>query len=190
MLFVHSHAISLLEIPNEISLCLNISGCPCKCEGCSEPYLQEDVGDFLSSNFIEELLNKYKNYNLTCICFMGGDKDHKLLTALVQFLSTRFNLKIAFYSGLDYIDLDLVPYLSYYKIGRFILPKGEPKDWHKKQCGPINFPWSNQRLFKIENNKLIDITKDFQQNPITDLERYIIRLEDKDNGNDSSRSSK
>ena len=32
-----STLITFTEIPDEISLCLNISGCPCHCEGCFEP---------------------------------------------------------------------------------------------------------------------------------------------------------
>ena len=178
MLFIHSHAISLLEIPNEISLCLNISGCPCKCEGCSEPYLQEDIGEPLSIDYIKKLLEKYKNYNLTCICFMGGDKDHNTLKELFKFLSITTHISLALYSGFDFIDLDLVPYLKYYKIGRFILPKGDVSSWHKVSCGPINFPWSNQRMFEIKNNILLDITDQFRKNPISDLERYIIKSED------------
>lgn len=175
MLFVHSHAISLAEVPNEISLCLNISGCPCKCEGCSEPYLQEDVGESLSWEVLEKLLNKYKDHGITCICFMGGDKDHEYLRILLGFLVMRTDLKVAFYSGLDYIDLSLVPYLDYYKIGRFILPEGEPEQWHKKSCGPLNFPWSNQKMFRVYKNCLIDITEEFRKDPISDLTRYIVR---------------
>lgn len=179
MLFVHSHAISLLEVPNEISLCFNISGCPCKCEGCSEPYLREDVGDCLTFDYIKDLLKRYKDYGLTCICFMGGDKDHEDLEELLILVKAEFpNIKTAFYSGFDYINVDLIPHLNYYKYGRFILPEGEPSEWHKKSCGPINFPWSNQKVFKIVDNKMIDITNEFRQNPLSDLTRYIIKEED------------
>ena len=43
MLLISNYTVSLLEVPNELSLCLNISECPCKCKGCSEPYLQESI---------------------------------------------------------------------------------------------------------------------------------------------------
>lgn len=178
MLFVHSYTISFSEVPGEISLCLNISGCPCKCEGCSEPYLKDDVGDCLDSFFLNNLLEKYKNYNLSCICFMGGDKDHEYLLDILK-LCVDKGFKTAFYSGFDYLDLDLIPYLNYYKVGRFILPRGDPSSWHKKTGGPINFPWSNQKMFKISNNKVIDITEEFRKNPIGDLSRYIVKTEDK-----------
>lgn len=183
MLLVYSHAISLLEVPNEISLCLNISECPCKCKGCSEPYLQESRGTPLTIEFLNGLLDKYKNYNLTCISFMGGDSDHIYLLDILKYVKDK-NIKTAFYSGFDFIDTSLLPYLDYYKYGRFILPSGDIKEWYKKSCGPINFPWSNQKMFKIVsiNNyyKMIDITDEFRKDPISDLNRYVIKVEDYD----------
>ena len=32
------------EIPDETTLAINISGCPCHCPGCHSSYLWEDVG--------------------------------------------------------------------------------------------------------------------------------------------------
>ena len=36
--------VTFSEVPDEISLCINISNCPHRCKGCHSPYLQEDVG--------------------------------------------------------------------------------------------------------------------------------------------------
>lgn len=33
------------ELPNEITLAINISGCPCACIGCHSSYLSQDIGD-------------------------------------------------------------------------------------------------------------------------------------------------
>lgn len=32
------------EIPDEITLAINISNCPCHCKGCHSQYLAEDIG--------------------------------------------------------------------------------------------------------------------------------------------------
>ena len=36
--------ITFSEVPDEITLCINISNCPCHCKGCHSPYLAEDIG--------------------------------------------------------------------------------------------------------------------------------------------------
>ena len=79
MLLISNYTVSLLEVPNELSLCLNISECPCRCKGCSEPYLQESIGTPLTIDFLDSLLSKYKKYNLSCICLPQYDFLHELL---------------------------------------------------------------------------------------------------------------
>ena len=38
------------EVPNEVALAINISGCPCHCPGCHSPYLWQDVMGGLSAS--------------------------------------------------------------------------------------------------------------------------------------------
>ena len=38
------------EVPDEITLCINISNCPCHCKGCHSPYLAEDIGTVLDES--------------------------------------------------------------------------------------------------------------------------------------------
>ena len=38
-------AITFAEFPDEISLLINISNCPCHCKGCHSAYLAEDIGE-------------------------------------------------------------------------------------------------------------------------------------------------
>ena len=40
--------VTFAEFPNEISLCINISGCPNHCPGCHSPYLAQDIGEVLN----------------------------------------------------------------------------------------------------------------------------------------------
>ena len=48
--------ITFSEIPDEITLCINISNCPFKCKGCHSKELWEDVGKELTPNEIDSLL--------------------------------------------------------------------------------------------------------------------------------------
>lgn len=179
MLKVYDYAVTFSEFPNEIALCLNISNCPCHCEGCSESYLQKDIGEDATwgkkDSFIDSLMTKYKDYGLTLLGFMGGDAEHNTLKHIAEYVKKTYNLKIGVYSGFDYIDLDLLSCVDYYKYGRFILPKGDVNSWWKKSCGTLNFPFSNQRMLKKVDNKLIDITEEFRKVPLSDLDRYIVK---------------
>ena len=172
MLKYYDYAITFSEYPDEISLSIEISNCPCKCKGCSESYLAQDVGKELNFEVLDNLI--INNPGITCVGFMGGDSDHSYLLQLAKCIHKSYNLKVGMYSGRDYIDLELAQELDYYKIGRFILPNGECSKWHLTECGPINFPWSNQRMFKKIDNQLIDITYRFKEKLLGRLEQYIV----------------
>ena len=62
------------EVPDEVTLAINISNCPNQCVGCHSQYLWYDVGDVLDKEALDELVDKYKS-GITCVCFMGGDAD-------------------------------------------------------------------------------------------------------------------
>ena len=53
-----SYAVVMQEVPNEISLAINISDCPYRCKGCHSQYLWEYTGAYLTNN-LEKLLNMY-----------------------------------------------------------------------------------------------------------------------------------
>ena len=46
------------EVPDEISLCINISGCPNRCPGCHSPELWEDIGTELTKESLKDLIDK------------------------------------------------------------------------------------------------------------------------------------
>lgn len=112
-------AIALQEVPNEISLVINVSGCPHKCEGCHSQYLWEYGGNILLDDFVE-LLSKYKDM-ITCVCFMGGEQNKDELCGYLMFIKS-IGLKTCLYSGCDSIEdlSDLLQYLDWVKIGRYI----------------------------------------------------------------------
>ena len=92
------YSIVFQEIPNEITLAINICGCPYKCKGCHSQYLWENDGEKLIENF-NKILEKYKNF-ITCVCFMGGDWNLKDLIYFKKEIE-RNKLKTAIYSGSD-----------------------------------------------------------------------------------------
>lgn len=165
--------VTFSEFPDEITLCVNISNCPGMCENCSEAYLQKDIGEYLTNEEIDKLIKE--NSDITVFGLMGGDSEHSDVVRIANYIHENYkNIKVGMYSGWEYINLELASVLDYYKIGRWITPKGDSKDWYKTNCGPLVFPWSNQLLFKKIDNKLVNITYKFRTQPLSDYERYII----------------
>lgn len=148
-------AITFSEFPDEISLCINISNCPHKCEGCHSPYLREDIGTPLTMEVINKLIKD--NEGITCVGFMGGDTDINSLNKLWENIKKEYpNLKIGWYSGNKTFNTESnLEVLNYIKIGPYI-----------PQLGPLNNPNTNQQMFEVvrlENGKydLLNITYKF-----------------------------
>lgn len=192
------------EIPDETTLAINISGCPNRCPGCHSPELWEDIGTNLDLDELVRLVNKYDN--ITCVCFMGGDKNPFEIKNLIKmyhvwyenrnresFWSKSFKEtnrpipkilpKFAWYSGqsdedkafdcfsYDYEYRDQYIFVTYdrnyirkhyykerYNLQMFDYIKLGP---YIEELGPLNNPNTNQRLYKVEGNQLIDITNKF-----------------------------
>lgn len=132
------------EIPDEITLALNISNCQNCCVGCHTPYLRENIGDELTEEALHNLIEQ--NNGISCICFMGEGNDLDSLKALAKYIHSVSDLKVALYSGREEVEDDLYDIFDYVKIGPYI-----------ELLGPLNSKTTNQRLYK---NK-IDITNKF-----------------------------
>jgi anaerobic ribonucleoside-triphosphate reductase activating protein len=140
------------EIPDEVTLAINITNCPCHCPGCHSQYLWEDIGLPLDTDAIDRFIEKYGT-DITCLAFMGGDVDPKGVNLLAQYVHEEYpEYKVAWYSGrlritsqVDKTDFD------YIKIGPFI-----------RHLGPLNKPTTNQRMYrKKADNTFEDITERF-----------------------------
>lgn len=139
-------SVTFAEIPDQISLCINLSCCPHRCPGCHSPYLQTDIGEELTADALDKLINK--NSGVTCITFMGGDNDKKSLVKLADHIKNNYNLLVGWYSGESELDInEYCMYFDYIKIGPYI-----------KELGPLNSKTTNQRMYKIQCNNIIDIT--------------------------------
>ena len=51
-------AVTFEEIPDEVTLAINISNCQNHCEGCHSPWLREDVGEELTPEVLNGLIDK------------------------------------------------------------------------------------------------------------------------------------
>ena len=121
------------EIPDEVTLAINISNCPCHCPGCHSYYLWEDIGLPLNTEAIDNFVEEYGT-DITCISFMGGDNDPKGVNMLAQYIHEEHK------QDFDYI-----------KIGPYI-----------RHLGPLKSPTTNQRLYHItETGDMEDITARF-----------------------------
>ncbi len=56
--------VTFAEIPDEISLCINISNCPIRCKGCHSQHLWKDIGEPLTESSLRLLIEK--NIGITC----------------------------------------------------------------------------------------------------------------------------
>ena len=140
------------EIPDEVTLAINISNCPCHCPGCHSHYLWEDIGQPLNTDAIDAFIDQYGR-NITCIAFMGGDGDPKGVDMLAQYIHEEHpQYKVAWYSGrvritsaVNKSDFD------YIKVGPYL-----------KHLGPLKSTTTNQRLYRQnDSGEFEDITSRF-----------------------------
>ena len=143
--------VTFSEVPNEITLCINISNCPCHCSNCHSSYLAEDIGEPLDLQHLTNLIDS--NKGITCVCIMGGDANPSEVDDIAQYIKEYYsNLKVGWYSGRDYISKDInLENFNYIKYGHY--------DENK---GPLNSKTTNQVMLEIEvvDNKVFkkDIT--------------------------------
>lgn len=140
------------EIPDEVTLSINISNCPCHCLGCHSQYLWEDIGTPLNRFSLGMLLSEYGE-DVTCVCFMGGDAEPGSVDDLAQFVRQNYpKLKVGWYSGRSEIADEIEPAnFDFIKVGPFVETKGG-----------LDKETTNQRLYSIgKNDEMTDITSKF-----------------------------
>ena len=145
-LLYQGYAIGFQEVPKEISLIINIAGCPWRCEGCHSQHLWENKGDILLDD-LPGLIEKY-NGLITCVCFMGGDWNLCELWKACSYVKSK-SLKTCIYtaiSSLEELEIrgykqrspDITYVLDYLKTGRYI-----------EKLGGLSSPTTNQVLWDL-----------------------------------------
>lgn len=140
------------EIPDEVTLSVNISGCPCHCPGCHSKYLWTDIGEPLTEVTIDAFIKEY-GHDITCISLMGGDGEPAAVGALARYIHATYpTMKVAWYSGRSLIPSVIeMNDFDYIKLGPYIA-----------HLGSLKSRTTNQRLYKkVGDDAFDDITSRF-----------------------------
>lgn len=142
MLKCYNYDIVFQEIPNEVTLAVNITNCPNRCTGCHSPHLREDIGEELNEAQIVALMDKYSSA-ITCFCFMGGDADPQQVSVLANFVRAHYSeVKIAWYSGCSELPYGFdTQSFQYIKLGGYV-----------EGMGGLKSGTSNQQLFWVQQD--------------------------------------
>lgn len=140
------------EIPDEVTLSINISNCPCRCPGCHSQYLWNDTGTPLTPDVLDGFIREYGD-DITCVCFMGGDAEPESVVGLARHISENHSeYRVGWYSGRQHIPAGIQKQaFDYIKTGPFI-----------RHLGGLKAKTTNQRLYKrLADGSFEDITYRF-----------------------------
>jgi anaerobic ribonucleoside-triphosphate reductase activating protein len=155
MLKFFNHEIVFQEIPDQVTLAINITNCPNHCEDCHSSYLASDFGEPLTRDSLSLLIDF--ETGISCVCFMGGDSDKKQIEELASYVKDKYpDIQVGWYSG-QYELPENVQYFDYIKLGPYM-----------KNRGPLTDRNTNQRMYHVIRNQsdliLKDITNVFWRN--------------------------
>lgn len=144
--------VAFREVPNKITLAINVSNCPNHCIGCHSPELRSNIGTELTDNELDRLISK--NDGINCVCFMGEGRDLERLSQLIKRVKEIHGIDTALYTGSDEFDETIFNgALDYLKIGHY-----------DAKYGALDKKTTNQRMYRLTNNDREDITYLFWKN--------------------------
>lgn len=149
MLRYAGHDVVFQEFPDEVTLAVNLAGCPHRCPGCHSPWLWLDEGEELDEARLLALAESYRDA-VTCVALMGGDADPQAVARLLTAVRERFGPRMhtGWYSGSDALPDGFRPEaFTYVKLGAW-----------RAELGPLTSPATNQRLYRVTPCGLEDIT--------------------------------
>lgn len=148
--------VTFSEVPDEITLCINITGCKIRCKNCHSPYLAEDIGEPLDLQHLTNLIDS--NKGISCVCIMGGDANPSEVDDIVQDIKEYYpELKVGWYSGRQELSKEInLENFDFIKLGPYI-----------EELGPLNSKNTNQKFYKVENVSYKDGSLGYALNDIT-----------------------
>ena len=150
------NSIVLEEIPDKVTLAVDISNCTGLCEGCHSPFLRKDVGEELTPEAVESMLDA--NFGVNCFLFLGEGNDHASLMEIASYIKKAYpSLALAIYSGRENVEDDIWRLFDYVKVGPY-----------RPSCGPLNERSTNQRLYHIKHKKSATGLS------VTDVKSYVV----------------
>ena len=127
-------SVVLEEIPDRVTLAVDISNCQGDCPGCHSPFLKEDIGEELTEETIDRLVSG--NFGVNCFLFLGEGRDREALLRLCAHVHS-LGLQSALYSGRTKVEDEIWQAFDYIKTGPYI-----------EALGPLNERTTNQRLYR------------------------------------------
>ena len=111
MVRFYNYDIVFAEIPDEVSLALNITGCPNRCPGCHSTHLQQNIGDVLDAS-----MDKNNNWDdcvtvkeaFVNVITAGRDQDDASFTKKVVVPVGAMEIV----AGEDVVALDVPAYIN------------------------------------------------------------------------------
>ena len=102
------------EIPDRVSLAVEISNCRGNCVGCHSPFLKKDIGRELTADIIDRLVAD--NFGVNCFLFLGEGRDPEALLDLADHVRSK-GLLAAVYSGREEVEEVFWDHFDYIKLG-------------------------------------------------------------------------
>lgn len=95
---------------------------------------------------MDSLIEPYKDA-VSCVLFMGGDGQLEDLQRAAAHVKEEYRLKTAVYLGTQVVPKGINEVFDYIKVGPYV-----------HELGPLSEKTTNQRFYKVESGKLIDLT--------------------------------
>ena len=125
----------LEEIPDKVTLAVDISNCRGSCIGCHSPFLKQDIGVELTPDAVDRLIAD--NFGVNCFLLLGEGKDPEALLRIAEHLRVHHpDLERAVYSGRPEVEPEIYAAFDYVKVGPYVA-----------ELGPLNERTTNQRLY-------------------------------------------
>ena len=123
------------EIPDRVTLAVEISNCQGSCVGCHSAFLKNDIGKELTPSEVDSLIAD--NFGVNCFLFLGEGRDRDALVSIAKYIRATYpKLELALYSGREEVEAPLWQLFDYIKVGPYI-----------PEFGPLNKKTTNQRLY-------------------------------------------
>ena len=127
--------IVLEEIPDKVTLAVEISNCRGSCIGCHSPFLKQDIGEELTPEAVDALIAA--NFGVNCFLLLGEGRDLQALLRIAEHLRVRHpGIERAVYSGRPEVEPEIYAAFDYVKVGPYV-----------QELGPLNSETTNQRLY-------------------------------------------
>ncbi len=144
------------EVPNEVYLLFQITGCKMRCKGCHSPELwNKENGTELTNEYFEQRLNDYEGL-ITCVLFFGGEWHSNELIDKIE-IAKRKGLKTCLYTGENSVSREILEHLDFIKAGK----------WNEK-LGGLDSITSNQAFIDLNTGEKLNYlfqtqTQDFAE---------------------------